>query len=101
MTRQLISTKKQPLLRHLTRSVRRAGGFVLVALPDIAAQFPITAFTRTLSGNVGRFTCLVTLIVVISPEVRTREGRELQCGGGPPQHVGFHKRGRKSSDEGK
>jgi hypothetical protein len=29
---QLISTNKQPLLRHRTRSVRRAGGFVQVGL---------------------------------------------------------------------
>src|SRR5258706_5481579 len=31
MTRQLISINKQPLLRHLTRSVRRTDGFVQVA----------------------------------------------------------------------
>src|SRR6266404_5694163 len=45
MTRQLISTKKQPLLRHLTRSVRRAGGFVQVFLPEatgITSHKPIT-----------------------------------------------------------
>jgi len=35
MTRQLISTSRQPLLRHLTRSVRRAVGFVQVGLWEV------------------------------------------------------------------
>ena len=35
MTRQLISTNRQLLLRHVTRSVRRAAGFVQVPLGEM------------------------------------------------------------------
>jgi hypothetical protein len=43
MTRQLISTNRQLLLRHHMRSVRRTAGFVQVALPD---RSPITPFYK-------------------------------------------------------
>ncbi|MGB9430890.1 MAG: hypothetical protein WBQ89_01485, partial [Candidatus Acidiferrum sp.] len=39
MTRQLISTNRQLLLHHVTRSVRRAAGFVQVSFEDIASDF--------------------------------------------------------------
>ena len=35
MTRQLISTFRQPPLHYLTRSVRRTGGFVLTGKPEL------------------------------------------------------------------
>ncbi len=38
MTRQLISTNRQLLLRHVTRSVRRAAGFVQVRLWEDAKK---------------------------------------------------------------
>ena len=38
MTRQLISTNRQLLLRHVTRSVRRAAGFVQVRFKDIVSD---------------------------------------------------------------
>ncbi len=38
MTRQLISTNRQLLFRHVTRSVRRAAGFVQVWFEDIATD---------------------------------------------------------------
>ena len=38
MTRQLISTNRQLLLRHVTRSVRHAAGFVQVRFEDIASE---------------------------------------------------------------
>src|SRR5947209_17771872 len=38
MTRQLISTFRQPPLHYLTRSVRRTSGFVLTAHPEVTRQ---------------------------------------------------------------
>ena len=43
MTRQLISTNRQLLLRHVTRSVRRAAGFVQVPLWEITVGLTISA----------------------------------------------------------
>ena len=44
MTRQLISTNRQLLLRHVTRSVRRAAGFVQVPFEDMVSDFPERRF---------------------------------------------------------
>ena len=48
MTRQLISTNRQLLLRHVTRSVRRAAGFVQTAFEERRTQaiqhFPFRDF---------------------------------------------------------
>ena len=44
MTRQLISTNRQLLLRHVTRSVRRAAGFVQVPFGDMVSDFPEPRF---------------------------------------------------------
>src|ERR1700726_1164629 len=38
MTRQLISTFRQPPLHYLTRSVRRTSGFVLVGNPEVVGS---------------------------------------------------------------
>ena len=52
MTRQLISTNRQLLLRHVTRSVRRAAGFVQVPLWEVAARLTVFAcMSELLNGN--------------------------------------------------
>lgn len=40
MTRQLISTVRQPPLHYLTRSVRRTSGFVLTGKPEVEPREP-------------------------------------------------------------
>src|SRR4029077_17757321 len=45
MTRQLISTARQPPLHYLTRSVRRASGFVLTGYAEVIPVLPTAPFT--------------------------------------------------------
>src|SRR5207302_1430407 len=59
MTRQLISTARQPPLHYLTRSVRRTSGFVLADHPTRAhAMLPITVFLAPNLELSGNLTCL-------------------------------------------
>ena len=50
MTRQLISTNRQLLLRHVTRSVRRAAGFVQVRFWEVSPDSDKRAKLHRLRG---------------------------------------------------
>ena len=93
MTRQLISTNRKLLLRHVTRSVRRAAGFVQVRLPDIlrfalllrAREAYVTQHLDLRSGDTGGETssgplCAnipeTVLVLLINEQGEKEKGRD-------------------------